>query len=79
MQTSEPSCNSLTATLFCSSFVRKNVFYSKNIQYAYNFYGTKLYVNVCKRAFRTYSDIYAGASFQKSQESFIVNVRLGSK
>ena len=34
----------------CSSFVRKSVFYSKNIQYAYNFYGTELYVmyvNVC--------------------------------
>ena len=34
---------------FHSSFVRKNVFYSKNIQYAeykYTFCGTELYVNV---------------------------------
>ena len=30
-----------------SSFVRKGVFYSKNIQYAYNVYRTEQYVNVC--------------------------------
>ena len=36
----------LTATLFHSFFIRKKIFCSKNIQYAYNFYGTDLYVNV---------------------------------
>ena len=57
----------------------KSVFYSKNIQYAYNFYGTDLYVNVCRGVFRTQSNIYGGASLQKSLESFIVDVQLGSK
>ena len=71
--------NSLTATLFYSSFVIKNVFYSKIVQYAYNFCGTDLYVNVCRGAFRAQSKIYGGASLQKSQKSFIVDVRLGSK
>ena len=51
------SFNSLTATLFHSSFVRKSVFYSKIIQYAYNYYGIELYVNVCRGAFRTQSNI----------------------
>ena len=69
----------LTATLFHSSFVRKSVFYSKNVQYAYNFYGTDLYVNVCRGIFRTQSNIYGGASFQKSQKTFIVDIRLRSK
>ena len=53
------SFSSLTATLF-HSFVRKNVFYSRNIQYACNFYGTDL--NVCRGVFRTLSNIYGGAS-----------------
>ena len=70
--------NSLTATLFHSSFVRKSVFYSKNVQNAYGFYGTGLYVNVCRGVFRTQSNIYSGAYLQKSQESFIVDVGLGS-
>ena len=65
--------------LFYYSCVRKSVFYSKNIQYAYNFYGTDLYVNVCRGVFRTHSNIYGGASLQKSPESFIVDVRRGSK
>ena len=73
------SFNSLTATLFHSSFVRKSVFYSKIIQYAYNYYGIELYVNVCRGAFRTQSNIYGGASLQQSQERFIVNILLGSK
>ena len=59
--------------------MRKNVFYNENIQYAYNFYGADLYVNVCKDAFRTQSNVYGGASLRKSQESFVVDVRLGSK
>ena len=54
-------------------------FHSKNIRYVYNFYGTDLYVNVCRGIFRTQSNIYGGASLQKSQETFIVDVRLGSK
>ena len=58
-------------------FVRKNVFYSKNIQYAYNFYGTDL--NVWRGILRTQSNIYGGASLPKSQKSFIVDARLGSK
>ena len=58
-------------------FVRKNVFYSKNIQYACNFYGTDL--NVCRGVFGTQSNIYGGASLRKSQKRFIVDARLGSK
>ena len=65
-----------TATLFLF-FVRKNVFYSKNIQYAYNFYGTDL--NVCRGVFRTQSNIYGGASLRKSQKTFIIGALLGSK
>ena len=73
------SFNSLTATLFKSSFARKSVFYSKNIQYAYNFYGTDLYVNVCLGVFRTHSNIFGRVSLQRSQESFTVDLRLSSK
>ena len=53
--------------------------YSNNIQYAYNFYGTDLCVNVSREVFRTQSNIYGGTSLQKSRETFIVDVRLGSK
>ena len=71
------SCNSLTATLFHSFFVRKSVFYRKNIQYAYDFYGTDLYVNVCRGVFRIQLKICGGASMQKShKESVIVDVPL---
>ena len=38
-----------------------------------------LHINVCSGVFRTQSNIYGGASLQKSQESFIVDVWLGSK
>ena len=38
-----------------------------------------MYVNVCRGVFRTQSNIYGGASLQKLQESFIVDVRLDSK
>ena len=55
----------------------KNVFYNKNIQYAYNFYGTDL--NVWRGILRTQPNIYGGASLRKSQKSFIVDARLGSK
>ena len=65
--------------MFHSSFVRKSVFYRKNTQYAYNFYGADLYVNVCRGVFKTQSNIYGGDSLQKSRESLIVDVRLGSK
>ena len=51
----------------------------ENIQYAYNFYGTDLYVNVCRGVFKTQSNFYGGAPLRKLQESFIVDVRLGSK
>ena len=60
-------------------FCKKKMFYSENIQYGYNFYGTDLYVNVCRGLFRTESNIYGGTSLQKSQKHFIVDVRLGSK
>ena len=77
------SFNSFTATLFHSSFdssfVREKIFYSKNIQYAYNFYGTDLYINVCSGVFITESSIYGEASSRKSQKSFIVDIRLCSK
>ena len=69
----------LTVTLFHSSFFRKYIFYRKNIQYAYNLYATELYVNICRDVFRIQSNIYVGASLEKSQESFIVDVRVGSK
>ena len=49
----------------------------KNIQYAYNFYGTDL--NVCRGVFRAQSNIYVGASLQKLQKSFTVDALLGSK
>ena len=65
-----------TATLFLF-FVRKNIFYSKNIQYAYNFYGID--VNVCRGVFRTQPNIYDGTPLPKSQNSFIVGARLGFK
>ena len=75
----EISFNSLTATLFLSTFVRRNIFYSENIQYVYNFYGTDLYVEVCRAVFRTQSNICSGSSLRKSRENFIVDVLLGSK
>ena len=40
---------------------------------------TDLYVNVCRGIFRTQSNISRGASLQKSQKSFLVDVRLRSK
>ena len=76
MQAQEVSFNSPTATLFYFSFVRKNVFYSRSIQYAYNFYWTDLYVNIYKGVFRTQSNIYGGAPLRKFQESFTVDVRM---
>ena len=75
----EISFNSLTATLFLSTFVKRNVFYSENIQYVYNFYGTNLYVDVCRAAFRTQSNICNGASLGKSRKSFTEVALLGSK
>ena len=45
----------------------------------YNFYGTDLYVNVCRGVFKTQSNIYGGASLRKSQKSFIVDVLPDSK
>ena len=38
-----------------------------------------MYLNVCRGVFRNHSNIYGGAFLQKSQGSFIVDVRLGSK
>ena len=61
----------LSGDLLHSSFVSKNIFQSKNIQYLYSFYGTDLYVDVCKAAFRTKSNIYSGASLQKSQKTLL--------
>ena len=49
MKTWEISFNSLTATLFRSSFLRKKIFDSKNIEYTYSFYGTDLYVKAYER------------------------------
>ena len=54
--------NSHTVTLFHSSFVSKNVIYSENIHYAYNFYGADMFENVCRGAFRTQSNKYDGVS-----------------
>ena len=74
IKTYEISFNSLAATSF-HSFVRKNVFYSKNIQYAYDFYGTDL--NVCRDVFRTQSNIYGGASLQKLQKKLYCRCSTG--
>ena len=57
----------------------KNIFYSKNIHNAYNFYGIDLYVSVCRGVFRTQYNICGGASLRKLQKSLIVDVRMGSK
>ena len=67
----------ITAALFHSFFVRKNTLYSKNIRYAYNFYVTDLRINAYRCVFRTQSNNYYGASLQKLQKSFIVDIRLG--
>ena len=40
---------------------------------------TDLYADVCRAAFRTQSNIYSGASLQKSQKSSIIDILLGSK
>ena len=72
------SFNSLTTNLF-PFFLRIKIFYKKNIQCAYNFYGTDLYVNVFRGVFRTQSNICGGTSLQKSRKSFIVEVLPGSK
>ena len=53
--------------------------YSENIHYAYNFYGTDVYVSVCRDVFRTQQNICGGDSLRKLQKSFIVDVRMGSK
>ena len=58
---------------------KKKLVYIENIQYAINFYGTDLQVNVRRGLLRTQLKIYGGASLQKSQKSVIVDVRLGSK
>ena len=52
-------------------------FTATKIHYAYNFYGTDM--NVCKGVLRTHSNIYGGASLQKSQKSLIAEAQLGSK
>ena len=67
------------AALFPSCFVRKKIIYNKNIQYAYSFYGTDLYVNEYRDVFTTRFKIYDRASLGKLQKNFIVDVRLGSK
>ena len=64
MQTQEIFFDSSTATLFYSSFVWKNIFYSENIQYVYGFYTTDLYINICRDVFRTQLNIYGGAKCQ---------------
>ena len=79
MQIWEIFFNSLTATLLHFSFVRKKIFYSENIQYVYNFYGTDLYLDVCRWVFKTQPNIYRGTSSRKSQQSFIIDVLLGSR
>ena len=71
--------NSFNATLFHSSFVWKTyIFYSKNIHYAYNFYGTDLYVSVWRGVLRSQQNICGAASLRKLQKSLIVDVWMGS-
>ena len=41
--------------------------------------GLNLYIDVCRGVFRTQPNAYGGASLEKSQESFTVDFRLGSK
>ena len=68
----------LIATLFYSSLVKK-VFYSENIHFGYNFYGTDRYVSVCRGVFGTQWNIWGGVFLWKLQKSFIVDVWMGSK
>ena len=56
----------------------KNIFYSKNIHYAYNFYATDLYVSVWRGVLRSQQNICGEASLRKLQKSLIVDVRMGS-
>ena len=56
----------------------ENIFYSENIHHAYNFYGTDLYVSVCRGVFRTQQNISDAVSLRKLQKSLIVDVRMGS-
>ena len=65
--------------LFFILLCKKKIFYGENIQYACNFYGTDLYVNVCRGVFRIQQNINAGTSLWKSQKNSIAVVRLGSK
>ena len=62
-----------------SKVIKVKLYLHQNIQYLYNFCGTDLYVNVCRGVIKTQWNIYAGVSLSKSQESFIVDVQLGSK
>ena len=55
--------------LLISFFCQKKFFYSKNIQYAYNFYGTGL--NVYRGVFRTHLTIYGGASFINHKKALL--------
>ena len=55
------------------------MFYSENINHAYCFYVTEMYVNVCRGVFRTQQIIYDAAFLRKLQKGLIVDVRRGSK
>ena len=55
------------------------IFYSENINYVYRFYGTEIYVNVCRSIFRTQEIIDGGAFLRKLQKNFIADVPLVSK
>ena len=57
--------------LLRSPFVRKSVFYSKKIQYVYNFYGIDLYVNVCRGEFRTQSNIYGRTTCNNHKKALL--------
>ena len=82
MQIQEISFNSLTATLFHSSFIRQNRIYFRAKIFNIHIISmglTDIYVNVCRGVFRTWLNIYSGKSLRKLQKIFIVNVQLGSK
>ena len=82
MQIQNISFNSLTATLFHSSFIRQNrIYFTAKIFniHVISMRLTDIYVNVCRGIFTTWLNIYGGTSLRKSQKSFIVNVQLGSK
>ena len=71
-------CPLIQLLLLCLILLSEKMYFTAKYSICiYNFYGTDL--NVWRGVFRTQSNIYDGAFLRKSQKSFIVDARLGSK